>query len=199
MSTPPNSNPSGPLAPVLIHLLKKVLYQDRDESLFADLLRLQGQVREYFQTIGLELFIDESEGYAFLRQAAQDEDNPDALPRLVQRRSLPYRLSLLIVLLRKRMLELDVSGAETRLILSRKEIQDMVRTFLPESNDQARQDDEVTGDINKLLDYGFLRRLKGDDTRLEVRRILKAVVDADWIDDFENKLQEYREHGAGNA
>jgi hypothetical protein len=187
------------LSPLLIHLLKGALFRDQNEGLWSDLLRLQAAAREYFAKIGLELFLDETEGYAFLRQIEQPEDDPRTLPRLVQRRALPYRISLMLVLLRKRLLELDAAGAESRLILTRAETRDMMLVFLPAGTNEAKQSDDLDADINKLVGYGFLRELRGDGMRLEVRRIIRAFIDADWLAELDRKLNEYKRYATENA
>ncbi|MFP7753850.1 DUF4194 domain-containing protein [Thermodesulfobacteriota bacterium B35] len=184
------------LSPVLVRLLKGVVYQERHPAEWQGLLRLQGAVRDYFRQIGLELVIDEAEQYAFLRQQDDDGENRPALPRLVQRRPLSYPVSLLLVLLRKKLIELDSGGGETRLILGREQIIDMLRVFLAESSNEARIIDQIDRHVNKLVEYGFLRRLKGDGGQFEVGRIIKAVVDSDWLADFDNRLREYQEYAA---
>ena len=187
----------NPLQPVLVILLKGVLYQERKPELWRDLLALQAAVRDYCLQIGLELFIDESEGYAFLKQQPADEKNP--LPRLIQRRQLSYPLSLLLVLLRKKLIELDSEGGQTRLILSREEMVEMTMIFLPESSNEAKIIDSIDRHINRLCEYGFLRRLKGETNRYELHRIIKAVVDGDWLNDFNEHLKEYQGYAAGTA
>jgi hypothetical protein len=47
-----------------------------------------------------------------------------------------------------------------------------------------------------VIEMGFLRRLAGQETRYEVRRVLKAFVDAQWLSDFEQRLAGYGEHQA---
>ena len=187
----------NPLQPVLITLLKGVIYLDRQPEVWRDLLTLQAAVRDYFLQIGLELFIDESEGYAFLKQQPADEKQP--LPRLVQRRQLSYPLSLLLVLLRKKLIELDSEGGQTRLILSREEMVEMILIFLPESSNEAKVVDSIDRHINRLCEYGFLRRLKGETGRYELHRIIKAVVDGDWLGEFNEHLKGYCDYAAGTA
>jgi Domain of unknown function (DUF4194) len=182
---------------VLIALFKGVRYQDKSPELWRDLLIYQGAVRDYIEVLGLQMLLDETEGYSFLRQlpeeAGADEDIPP-LPRLVQRRQLSYPVSLLCVLLRKKLIEQDVAGGETRVILSQEQIVDMMRVFLPEGSNEAKTVAQIESHIRKVADYGFLRSLKGDKERFEVRRILKALVDADWLSDLEQKLEAYRTH-----
>jgi hypothetical protein len=184
--TPPQA------APVLIHLLKGVLYRDLQEALWQTLLDLQAVVRDYVAVIGLELILDEAEGYAFLRQRVPREDEEQPLPRLVQRRPLSYPLSLLCVLLRKRLVEQDAGGGETRVVLDREQIVELLRVYLPDRGSEACTVDYIKTQINKAVDYGFLRRLKGDEEHFEVRRILKALVDADWLADMDKRLEAYR-------
>ncbi len=195
-------NNAAGMSAVLIQMLKGVLYEDLRPDLWRDLLLFRAQVGDYFCRIGLVLFIDEAEGYAFLRQKEEEsgeepsESPKEPLPRLVPRRQLSYPLSLLLVLLRKKLVEQDAGGGQTRLILTREEIIDMIRVFLPESANEARLIEQIDTHINRVVEYGFLRRLKGETGRFEVRRIIKALVDADWLTDLSDKLTEYRNHAA---
>ena len=179
---------------VLIGLMKGVVYQDADESLWQDLIALQARVRDYVAVLGLELILDEAEGYAFLRTRPM-EDGEAELPRLVQRRALSFPVSLLLALLRKKLAEFDASGGDTRLILSRDEIVELIRVFLPNGSNEARLIDQVDTHLNKIIELGFVRRLKpsgaGQEQMIEVRRILKAFVDAQWLAEFDARLAAY--------
>ena len=60
--------------------------------------------------------------------------------------------------------------------------------------------DQVDGHINKIVELGFLRRLKaaaGTETVFEVRRILKAFVDAQWLTEFDGRLAAYQKRLSG--
>ena len=114
------------------------------------------------------------------------------------RRQLSYPVSLLLVLLRKKLAEHDASGAEPRLILHREQLLDMMRVFLPDTANEARLMDRIDAHINKVVELGFLRRLRGQDAQFEIRRILKAFVDGQWLAGFEAKLKEYGEHIASD-
>jgi hypothetical protein len=117
-----------------VQLLKGVVYEDRHAKVWLSLLQLQAAVRDYFKVLGLELYLDEAEGYAFLKQQPLDDDNPDKItvPRLIPRRSLTFPVSLLLVMLRKRLAEEDAIGGSTRVILTREQIIDMMQLFMPE-------------------------------------------------------------------
>jgi hypothetical protein len=222
VETPPSSLPAVPeLSQLMVHLLKGVLYRDDDERLWASLLRLQARVREQAAVLLLDLVLDEAEGYAFLK-SRPDPDESEAsaeayigvadvkrsgrsqsegaprLPRLVARRPLSYPVSLMLALLRKRIAEFDAGGGDTRLVLSRDDIAELMRVFLPDGTNEARLIDQVDATITKVVDLGFLRRLKPaagsaqDRGHYEVRRILKAFVDAQWLAEFDARLEVYR-------
>ena len=191
------------LAEVVVPLLKGVLYMADSPAQWNALLDLQFRVRDYVAVLGLELMLDEAEGYAYLRSIQEDED-PDSpkRPRLVARRQLSFPVSLLLALLRKKLAEFDARGGDTRLILSRDEIVELIRVFLPEGTNETRLIDQVGTHLNKVADLGFLRRLRGQADMFEVRRILKAFVDAQWLAEFDQRLGDYRQHltqtGEGN-
>lgn len=183
------------LSPILVSLFRGVLYKDQDPELWQGLLDLQFRARDYVGVLGLELVLDDAEGYAYLRQRPTDDDD-NALPRLVPRRPLSYPVSLLLALLRKKLAEHDAEGGDPRLILSREQIVDMLRVFLPDTVNEVRLADRIDGHINKAVELGFLRRLRNRPDRLEVRRILKAYVDAQWLSEFDRRLQEYHAHAS---
>ncbi|WP_156830583.1 DUF4194 domain-containing protein [Methylobacter marinus] len=184
------------LSALLIPLLKGVIYREADAGLWQALLNLQARVRDYVAVLGLELVLDEAEGYSFLRSRQEsDDDAAPRLPRLVARRPLSFPVSLLLALLRKKLAEFDAGGGDTRLVLARDEIVDLVRVFLPESSNEARLIDQIETHLNKIVELGFLRKLKpaaGQTAMFEVRRILKAFVDAQWLADFDARLAAYQ-------
>lgn len=190
----------GDLPAVAIALLKGVVYRDANERLWAALHELQAHVRDYVAVLGLELVVDEAEGYAFVKSRAEHDAEVDGdqtkLPRLVVRRPLSFPVSLLLALLRKKLAEWDASGGDTRLVLAREDIVELVRVFLPASTNEARLVDQIDTHVNKIVELGFLRRMKTTSglPTFEVRRILKAFVDAQWLLDFDARLAGYRLH-----
>lgn len=184
---------SNTLSPLVIALMKGVVYREGEEALWQSLMQMQGQVRDYVTVLGLELIVDESEGYGYLRQRPAAEGEPE-IPRLVPRRQLGYHVSLLLVALRKKLAEFDAKSGETRLVLSSDELTDLVRVLLPASANEAWFTDRMATHINKVVELGFLRRLRGKEDRYEVQRILKAFVDAQWLSDFEQRLAGYLKH-----
>jgi hypothetical protein len=182
------------LSQIVVALLKGVIYQEDNTALWNSLLNQQAGVRDYVAVLGLELILDEAEGYAFLRsRTPDDEENSNAMPRLVARRQLSYAVSLLLALLRKKLAESDAGGSDTRLILSRDEVVEIVRIFLPAGSNEVKLIDQVDATLNKIAELGFVRRLRGEKQMIEVRRIIKAFVDAQWLADFDRRLDEYRQ------
>ncbi len=184
------------LSLAVTQLMKGVVYRDTHERAWQHLLRLQPQVRDYVAVLGLQVHVDEAEGYAFCRQRPPDEvrdaaaaENP--LPRLIPRRPLSFHVSLLLALLRKKLAEFDAQGGDTRLMLSRDQIAEMMRVFLPATSNEARLADKIDAHISKAVDLGFLRPAKNAEPVFEVRRILKAFVDGQWLADFDTRLAEY--------
>jgi hypothetical protein len=141
------------LSALVIILLKGVIYQEADAGLWSALLKLQARVRDYVAVLDLELVFDEAEGYAFLRSRQENEDDADQkLPRLIARRPLSFPVSLLLALLRKKLAEFDASGGDTRLVLSRDEIVELIRVFLPESSNEAKFIDQIETHLNKIVE-----------------------------------------------
>jgi hypothetical protein len=184
-----NTEPSD-LSLVLVHLMRGPLYRDTHDKLWRLLLGVRHQVSDYVTVLGLSVVIDEAEGYAYLRSRPIDDDVPE-FPRLVARRALSFHVSVLLSLLRKRLAEFDASSAELRLILSRDQIIEMLRLFMPDSTNDARLVDTIDAHINKAVELGFLRRLRDEQDLFEVRRILKAYIDGQWLSQFDARLDEY--------
>lgn len=190
------------LTSLVVPLLKGVLYREDDASQWAALLQLQARVRDYVTVLALDLVVDEAEGYAFLRGQPQPDEGVAKQPRLVRRQPLSFQVSLLLALLRKKLAEFDASGGDTRLILTRSAVVELVRVFLPAGSNESRLMDQIETQLNKVIELGFVRRLKASvdgvsgraaqEPVYEVRRILKAFVDAQWLADFDQRLAAYQ-------
>ena len=168
----------------LIALLKGVLYREDEEGLWRDLEGFRPRLGEVVGLMGLDLWVDEGEGYAFLRSPREDEET---LPRLVPRRPLSYPVSLLLALLRRRLAEEDASEGG-RLVVTQEELVEMVRVFFRDSSDETKLVDRMGQHLRRIEDLGFLRPLKGQPGTWEVRRILKAFVDPQWLGDLGERM-----------
>mgnify|MGYP003384090260 CR=1 FL=1 len=203
------ANQTAELSSVMVPLLKGVIYRDDEPRRWADLLSLRPQIRDYIAVLGLQLILDEAEGYAFVRSRPADDDSSASesagehsavpampIPKLVSRRPLSLPVSLLLALLRKRLAEFDASGSETRLVLSLEKIVEMMRLFLPDGSNEVKLVDQIETHISKVIKLGFLRLLKasspGEPPAYEVRRIIKAFVDAQWLSELDGRLATYQ-------
>jgi Domain of unknown function (DUF4194) len=180
----------------LITLMKGVIERDANPAGWQALQRCEGAVRDHAAVLGLDLRLNETEGFAYLAQRALIEGEPE-LPRLVPRRQLSFPVSLLLALLRKKLVEFDATSGDRRLILSRDAIIDLIRLFLPETTNQVALEKRVTGAINSVVELGFLRPMRSQPYQFEVQRILTAFVDAQWLSGLAERLEDYRRHGAG--
>jgi hypothetical protein len=179
---------------VVTHLMKGVVYADSHPKVWRHLLQLQPQVRDHVAVMGLTVTVDEAEGYAFLRQRGDDdagEAGENAVPRLIPRRALTFHVSLLLALLRKRLAEFDASDSGTVCVLTREQIVSMVEVFLPANSNEARMVDQIDAHITKVVDLGFLRRVRDAENAFEIRRIIKAFVDAQWLAGLDEGLRRY--------
>jgi hypothetical protein len=181
----------------VIALMRGVVHRETQEQVWLTLGRHGAALRDHFAVIGVEVVVDDTEGYAYLRSRPEDEGE-EPLPRLVQRRTLSYPVSLLLVLLRRRLAEFEATGGETRLILTREQLVDLLVTFLPSGSNEARLVDQIDRHVAKVVELGFLHPLRGQDV-WEVRSVIKAYVDAQTLADFDARLQTYREAADGDG
>lgn len=180
------------IAAAIILLMREVVYREvpSHEGAWQTLQRHRAAVADHFATLGIDVVLDDAEGYAYLA-TREPEDGEEPLPRLVRRRSLTYNVSLLLVLLRKRMVEFESSGEEGKHVVTRDQLVDMFRVFQESSSNEARIADQADRTIAQAAELGFLRELRGDPGAWEVRRILKAYVDAQTLSDFAERLAAY--------
>lgn len=185
--------PANALTHVLVTLMKGILERESSPALWQGLITTQARVREHIGVIGLDLVLDEAEGFAYLRQKLPIEGEAE-IPRLVTRRQLGFTLSLMLALLRKKLAEHDAKGGDTRLIIASADILDMMRLFMAETANEARLADRIDKDIARVVEMGFLRQLKGREDTYEVRRILRSFIDAQWLGQLNERLATYAAH-----
>lgn len=190
---------SNELSVVVVSLLKGVIDRGDHETRWASLLRWESRVRDYVAVLGLELVIAEDDGYAFLRQRDAGERDDDTVPRLIHRRSLSYPVSLILALLRRRVAEHDAASGEARIVVSVDEVEGLVQPYLPSGSDEAKQRDRVESYLRQIAKLGFIRFLRGDESRFEIRRLINSFVTAEWLAQFEQRMADARGVGAATA
>ena len=179
-----------PYSNTLISLLQGILYLEDKE--WFNLKKYKSEIEDYFSKLGLELYYEEFEGYAFLKQKDFGED--ESLKQLVSKRQLSFPNTVLLVLLREELTKFDLSTSEQgRLVISKEEILDMMKIFYKNAPNEVKTSDKIETSINKLVEYGFLKWENDKKNRLEIKRIIKAVIDADKLNEIKTKLLEYAE------
>jgi hypothetical protein len=198
------------LSSVLIRLLQGFLFQE-DKIIWESLLLQQTTVREYFATLGLYLHLDENEGYAFLRSIPEGASEDGKVMgesaignvqkeeiaekkklTLMRRMPLSFDVSLLCVLLREALDQFDATVHDDhRLIITKSEIHDLLKLYFPEKHDETKLMKRWDGIINKVIELGFIRELKSDPSRIEVLRIIKAIIDAERVGEMKRNMQRY--------
>ncbi len=183
---------SDALTVPVVHLLKTgVLYQSDAPAVWEQILGQQAAIGDYLSVIGLDVVIDRAEGYAYVRQQdAEARDDGATVPRLVIRHRLSFPVSLMLVLLRGRLADSDADSCDPRLMLTRDDLVAMVRDFLPPRSNEAQLVDQIDAHIKKLVDLRALRQTKQAGA-YEVRRHIKALVDAQVLNDFNELLATY--------
>ena len=202
------------LSSVLIKLLQGFVVSD-EKKYWESLLTYQEAIREYFSALGLQLHLSTDDGYAFLKQGRLEqhqewnqeggiddgeavmegegtlEENPAAsqMPTLVRRIPLSFEVSLLCVLLREALEQFDSKVNDNhRLVLSRIDIYDLLKLFYEEKTDETKQVKRFDALINRVVELGFLKELKGNQSSFEVRRIIKAQFDAEKLVEIKTRM-----------
>ena len=179
------------LSNACISLLKGIIIKENKEKIWDTILNYRNQIEDYFRQLGLTLKLYEEEGYCYLQQIEDDETNN--LLKLVPKIPLSLHLSLLLVTLRKYMLESTANGDE-KIVISKEEIFIKMKNYLKETSNEIKQEKEIISYIKKVEDMKFIRKLKNSDNKYEILRLLASFVDAQWLDDLDKRILEYKEY-----
>jgi hypothetical protein len=187
---------TSPYAGVIIKLLQDAVYDD--DKQWKELMAHQEEVIDYFERIGVKLVIEESEGFAYIYQPEPDEDE-DArkLPRLVKRIPLSYEVTLISVMLREMLEEFDVRATDSvKFFTTNKEIKEKIELFFKDKTNKVKLLKNFDNYINQITHLGFLRTIREDirdkdNTQYEVKRIIKAKINNEKLEEIKHKLNEY--------
>lgn len=178
------------LSPIVVQMLKGPVYRDTHEALWQPLIRQRAQVADYVAVLGLRVEIDETDGFAYLGSLPDDPDSEE-VPRLVRRHKLSFHTSMLLALLRKRLAEFDADSTEGQLVVTTAQLTELMRLYLPDAVNEAKLQKDIETNINRVKDLGFLRQLRGSADQFEVRPILRAFVDGQFLADLDAELDRY--------
>lgn len=182
-------------AAVIIKLLQGPVYAD-DKNIWRELLGWQSAVKEYFGKIGMELLINEADGFARVMQPEVDENDDNPLPRLMKKQAISYEATLLAVILREGLEEFDVKSEGTKYFLTQKEIKERIELFYKEQSNKSKLWKELSRPIASLLNIGILKlnredTVNKDNNQYEIKRIIKAFISNDKLEEIKNKLSGY--------
>ena len=188
-------NENDSLSPVVIHLLRGILYKEEKPQLWESMERLEGPVRDYLRILDLDVEIHNADGFAFIKSKEREEGD-EMTPRLIARRPLSYPVSLILVLLRRKMTEHEAFSSEARMIMDKDEVAEMVSAFFPVASNEVKTLKKLDAHLQKIQELGFIRFLDRERKKLEVKRILKVFIDAQWLRDFDSRLEDYLGYGS---
>jgi hypothetical protein len=185
----------APFAAVIIKLLQGPVYAD-DKNIWRELLGWQSAIQEYFGKIGMELIINEQDGFARVMQPETDENDDNPLPRLMKKQSLNYEATLLAVMLREGLEEFDVKSEGTKFYLTQKEIKERIELFYKEQTNKSKLWKDLSKPITSLINIGILKlnredTVNKDNNQYEIKRIIKAFISNDKLEEIKNKLSNY--------
>ena len=183
-----------PFAAVIIKLLQGPVYVD-DKNFWRELMQWQSAVQEYFGKIGIELVINEQDGFARVLQPETDEHDDNPLPRLMKKQTLNYEATLLAVILREGLEEFDVKSDGDKFYLTQKQIKERIELFYKEQPNKSKLWKDLSKPINDLLKIGILKLNREDavkdNNQYEVKRIIKAFISNEKLQEIKNKLNNY--------
>lgn len=185
----------APFAAVIIKLLQGPVYAD-DKNIWRELMQWQSAVQEYFGKIGMELVINEQDGFARVLQPETDEHDDNPLPRLMKKQTLNYEATLLAVILREGLEEFDIKSDGNKFYLTQKEIKERIELFYKEQTNKSKLWKDLSKPITALLNIGILKlnredAANKDNNKYEVKRIIKAFISNEKLEEIKNKLNNY--------
>jgi Domain of unknown function (DUF4194) len=185
----PAARPEGLPA---VRLLQGVVYSD-DSKAWELLLRHRSDLIDLFATLGLVLIVNESDGFAYLRQLSDDErtDGYQEIPRLFRRISIPFDVTVLCVLLRDELRRFEDEDLDNeRCVVHCDSLLEVWKSFQPVELDDVQAKRTLDAAMRKLEQMRFVRPF-GDDNEFEVRRILKARLPLETLEHLRSQLLEH--------
>ena len=182
-----------PFAHVIVKLLQDTLY-DENEKVWNDLLQYQIPITQYFDKIAIDLILEKEDGYAYLKQIELDEEKNTI--GLVRRTPLKYEPSLICVFLREMLDDFETNNVDQRnLYVTHKQLKETIELFFKEKANKVKLFAKFDSYIDTIVDVGFLKIISKpenskDETRYEVRRIIKAKITNDVLENFKKKLEQ---------
>ncbi len=182
-----------PYTKAIIRLLNKGMVES-NSSVWDDITKkYQVEIQDYLAQIGVELIVKKDEGFAFLKQI---ENNEEETFGLITRRQMGFETSVVLVVLRQSLEEFDsnpTSFQGTQKFITNTEIKEQVELFLSEGYNKSKFQKELDTCINRIVELGYLKEMskKDNETKYQIHRIIKEKVTLDILQTFKTKLQTY--------
>ncbi len=180
-----------PYAAAIARLLKDVVYND--DRFWKEILQNQVAIMQYLEQMGIELVVDQADGYAFIKQIPLDDEGNTV--GLVRRTPMTYEASLICIFLRERLDDFDIKDhLNNRCTVTHKQLKEDMELFFQEKPNFKKFLREIDRHIARVEEYGFLKCHKkgetNDDNLYEIKRIIKAKITSDDIETFRKKMEE---------
>lgn len=175
-----------------VRLLQGVIYED-DEAAWNALLSNESRLDSWLAKIGLVLVVDRSEGLAFLKQLDSEDrsEGYERLPRLFRKTPLTWQATLLCVLLRDEYRQYEDEDVDNEVcVVETDALLDAWKSFYPETSDEVQLRRSLVAELNKLEKLKFVRKLGSDSAAWEVRKLLKARLPLQELEELRNRLTE---------
>lgn len=176
---------------VQVKLLQDAVYAE-DSDLWTVLLRSRARIETYFREIGLQLVVNEEDGFAYLMQMHSEDGL--AVPPLFRRDRLTKGVAIIGVILRELLLNFDETiHDESKLVVDRGDIITLVAPYYPVTNDEISRNRKIDSDFARAEKLGLIRGVVSRDgeDRYEIRRIVKGRFPLALLKDLREKLQSH--------
>ncbi|MDF1752458.1 MAG: DUF4194 domain-containing protein [Verrucomicrobiales bacterium] len=174
-----------------VKLLKGAVYSS-DQPAWGLTKTHRGELQAFFSRLGLRLVVDENDGFAYLRQLEDEEmdlEGYEQLPRLVNRKPLTYEQTLLAIIMRDELRRFDgVMTDSVRCIVPAEQLYEAYRDFFSAAGDEKKVRDKFNSALNKLEQFGFVKKITPEPAEYEIRPILKARFTLERLAEVREKL-----------
>ncbi len=205
-----------PWSAAAVKLLRGPVYRKQEKKEIWDSIQTyRTSLDEYFGVLGLRVFLESVDGYAFLEEVGErldegmEDENEEteaerkaSLPRLIRKTPLSYQASMLCVLLRYEIEKFETSQSEADSAIMRKsEIAALSRSFTKDKADEIRQMKTLDKTLKTLCSLTYLFARSDilsqseipDDAEFELSPILKARIDTAFMQELLSKMKRSRE------
>jgi len=179
-----------------VRLLQEVVYAE-ETTVWNEVVSCRSHLESFFARLGLVPVVDEPNGYAYLRQLDGELDGLppgyEKLPKLLRRSRLGYDASLMCVLLREELRRFEEEEVDSeRCVVEEPDLFIQWQRFFPPKQDEQKQYKDYLRILKSVAEMGFARLVSKDPPAWEIRRILKARLDARALESLLGQLAEKR-------